>query len=165
MTKPTRGRRRLVVPGLLLLLAASCAKKPPAPSAGFDPKRDPAADLRAAVGQARREGKRILLDVGGEWCGWCKLLDATLAREDSLRELLSKNYVVVKVNYSDENRNEAFLSRFPKIIGYPHLYVLDPDGNLLHSQNTNVLEAGKGYSVGALEGFFRAWAPARGSGA
>ena len=41
---------------------------------------------------------------------------------------------------SDENENKAFLSKYPEIQGYPHLYVLEKDGTLLQSQNTAELE-------------------------
>jgi hypothetical protein len=34
----------------------------------FDPKRDAAADLAYALELARAQGKRVLVDVGGEWC-------------------------------------------------------------------------------------------------
>ena len=42
----------------------------------------------------------------------------------------------LKVNWSKENKNEALLSKWPKIDGYPHLFVLDADGRLVHSQDT-----------------------------
>jgi thiol:disulfide interchange protein len=133
----------------------------PTPAPHFDPSRDPEADLRVAIAQAQRQGKNILLDVGGEWCSWCHLLDATLVKEASLALLFQRHYVVVRVNYSDENENKPFLSRFPKHLGYPHIYVLDRNGRLLHSQHTSLLESGKGYSIKALEEFLRAWAPSR----
>ena len=68
---------------------------------------------------------------------------------------------MVRVNYSEENRNQQFLSHFPKITAYPHLFVLDQDGRLLHTQNTNLLESGKSYNIKAVEEFLRAWAPSR----
>ena len=40
-------------------------------NAQFDPARDPVADLATAKVEAQRGGKRIVLDVGGEWCSWC----------------------------------------------------------------------------------------------
>ena len=39
--------------------------------ADYDEARSPSEDLEAAVERARAEGKRILIQVGGEWCGWC----------------------------------------------------------------------------------------------
>ena len=124
----------------------------------FDPKRDPAKDLDAGVVQARQTHKKILLDVGGEWCIWCHRLDDFIAGEQTLHQYMAEHYVVIKVNFSEENPNKTFLSRFPAIDGYPHLFVLDQDGKLLHSQSTGAFESGKGYSAAAIEEFLRKWA-------
>ena len=128
-------------------------------NAQFDPARDPVADLETAKVEARRGGKRILLDVGGQWCSWCHLLDAFVAGDAEIRSFRDANYVWMKVNYSEDNENAAFLSRFPAITGYPHLFVLDADGQLLHSQFTGELEKGKGYDRGKFFAFLRQWAP------
>ena len=125
----------------------------------FDPKRDPAKDLNAAMVKAKKENKRILLDVGGEWCGWCKLLDQYFIDKKEIGSYLHANYVVVKVNYSPENENKAFLGAFPKIEGYPHFFVLEKDGRFLHSQNTGLLEEGQGYSDEKMMAFLKQWAP------
>lgn len=106
----------------------------------FDPKRDPNLDLQNAVAQAQKENKRIILDVGGEWCGWCKKMEYYLMKNSKLEKLRDKNYVWVRINMSEENENKEFLSKYPEIPGYPHLYVLEKDGTLLHSQNTADLE-------------------------
>lgn len=128
-------------------------------NAQFDPARDPFADLETAKVEAQRGGKRIILDVGGEWCSWCHLLDAFMEGDSQLRRFRDANYVWMKVNYSEDNENVAFLSRFPGITGYPHLFVLDADGRLLHSQFTGELEKGKGYDRARFEAFLRQWAP------
>lgn len=59
---------------------------PTAPSPGFsrgtgevhhfDPRRDAKADIQYALQVAARERKHVLLDVGGNWCTFCKVLDA-----------------------------------------------------------------------------------------
>ena len=128
-------------------------------NAQFDPARDPVADLETAKVEARRGGKRILLDVGGEWCSWCHLLDAFVAGDAEIRSFRDANYVWMKVNYSEDNENAAFLSRFPAITGYPHLFVLEADGQLLHSQFTGELEKGRGYDRGKFFAFLKQWAP------
>ena len=111
----------------------------------FDPARDAARDVATAAEQAKAQGKRVLVDVGGEWCAWCHILDRFVEADTEARALRDANFVVVKVNWSPENKNEALLSRWPAIPGYPHLFVLDADGKLVHSQETDVLEPGKGY--------------------
>jgi thioredoxin-related protein len=129
----------------------------------FDPKRDAAKDIADAFTVARKEGKRILLDVGGEWCIWCHRLDKLFQDNKDLADFLRKHYVVVKVNYSPENHNEKVLSNYPKIKGYPHLFVLDEGGKLLHSQDTGELESGKQHDHDKVMNFLKKWAPQSGS--
>ena len=123
----------------------------------FDPKRDAAQDLAVALQLATAQGKRVLVDVGGEWCSWCHIMDRFFASNDQARALRDANYVWLKVNWSKENKNEALLSKWPKIDGYPHLFVLDADGRLLHSQDTSLLEEGKGYDTAKFTAFLRQW--------
>ncbi|RZA36870.1 MAG: thioredoxin family protein [Lysobacteraceae bacterium] len=128
-------------------------------NAQFDPRRDPASDLEMAKVEAQRGGKRVILDVGGEWCSWCHILDRFVEEDAEIRSFRDANYVWMKVNYSEENENKPFLSQFPAIRGYPHLFVLDADGKLLHSQFTGELEKGKGYDRPKFFAFLKSWAP------
>lgn len=136
-------------------------------NAQFDPARDPVADLATAKVEAQRGGKRIIVDVGGEWCPWCHLMDGFIEGDAEIRSFRDANYVWMKVNYSEENENAAFLSQFPAVKGYPHLFVLDADGTLLHSQFTGELEADKGqkkgYDRGRFFAFMKQWAPPKAS--
>jgi thiol:disulfide interchange protein len=124
----------------------------------FDPKRDPAADLAAALAIAKADGKRVIVDVGGEWCSWCHILDRFFAGNTELDALRRSRYVWLKVNWSRENENRTFLARWPKVAGYPHLFVLDADGKLVHSQDTGVLERGKGYDEAKMRAFLTRYA-------
>lgn len=140
------------------LLALSLAAPAQSLPAKFDPARDAAADVATAAAMAKAQGKRVLVDVGGEWCSWCHILDNFIAGNADVKKLVDDNYVWVKVNWSPQNKNEALLSRWPKFTGYPHLFVLDGNGAVLHSQDTGVLEAGKSYDkdkVLAFLGRFR----------
>lgn len=124
----------------------------------FDPARDAAMDIRNAVAEAGASGKRVLLEVGGEWCVWCRRLDTLFATHPALEEYRDAHYVTVKVNWSRENKNEEVLSRYPKVAGYPHLFVLEKDGTLIQSQNTGELEKGKGHDPEKVMAFLRRWA-------
>ena len=131
----------------------------------FDPGRDAAADLKAAEAEAQAQHKNILMDVGGNWCPWCLLLDRTLVEDGRLHQELEQNYVVLRVNFSRENQNQAFLSGFPKPHGFPAWYVLSPEGKLLKAEDTSELEQthalGAGYNRAALDGFLKGNAPGR----
>jgi len=121
----------------------------------FDPKKNPSKDLKTAVKIASKENKNILLDVGGEWCIWCHRLDEFILGDKEINNYMHSNFVVVKVNWSPENKNEKFLSQYPKVPGYPHLFVLDKKGKLIHSQDTGALEQEKSYSKDKLMAFLQ----------
>jgi len=124
----------------------------------FDPKRDAAKDIAAAVKLAGKQNKRILLDVGGNWCGWCKKLDKFFKTDAEAAAILKKSYIVVKINYSQENENKELLSKYPAIQGYPHLFVLDKKGKLIHSQNTGDLETGDHHDSVKVNTFLKKFA-------
>jgi thiol:disulfide interchange protein len=123
----------------------------------YDPQRDAARDIQEAVAEAARTGRRVLVEVGGEWCIWCHMMDDFFEKNRAVLDLREQNFVMVKVNFSDENKNEPVLSRYPEIQGYPHIFVLDGDGKLLHSQDTAELEEGKGYSLARFTAFLQKW--------
>jgi len=125
--------------------------------AGFDPNSNPFDDLKTAVDSAQKSDKKIILDVGGEWCIWCHRIDAFMHGTVEVKSLIDENYIVVKVNYSKENKNEKFLSNYPAIEGYPHFFVLDKTGKLLHSQNTGELEENDDYSKEKFLTFLNKW--------
>ena len=133
------------------------AEKNSAPK--FEPSRDPFADVKTAVSEAEKLNKRILLDVGGEWCIWCHRIDSFIEQHEEINKFLHENFIVIKVNYSPENKNEKFLAQFPKVAGFPHFFVLEKDGKFLHSQNTGLLEKEKSYDAEKMLNFFKEWAP------
>lgn len=123
----------------------------------FDPSRDALLDLHTAEQQAATQHKNILMDVGGNWCPSCIAFDSALRSDSGLQDLLSRNYILLHVNWSSDNENEPLLSRYPKAHGYPTLYVLSPTGQLLTSQDTGSFEQqvqnGDGYDHPRLAAF------------
>lgn len=146
---------------LISLLFLNCSKPETNSSLPdkYYPERNPSNDLQLAVNMASESGKRILLKVGGEWCIWCHQLDDFIHENKELNEALNQHYVILKINFSPENKNEDFLAQYPKIDGYPHIFVLESDGTLLHSQNTGELEQGKGYDFDKVMSFIETWKP------
>ena len=129
--------------------------------AQYDDTRNPVDDLATTIERARAEKKNILIQVGGDWCGWCKLMSEFTETNERVRENISKNYLIMKVTYDQKQPNAAFLSKYPSIAGYPHLFVLDSDGKLLHSQGTAELEQGRGYNEPVYLEFLDKWKPER----
>lgn len=159
----------LAAAACLLLAISGSAKKSakkasqPAPqelATSYDASRDPAKDLQSAIAMATKANKKILLEVGGDWCLYCNMMDQTFVSHPDLQRVRDQNFVAFKVNYSKENPNETFLSRYPKIADYPHFFVLDSKGALLVSQPTHKFEHGRTYNAGKLEDFLKNSVPA-----
>jgi thioredoxin-related protein len=147
----------LLIFGVTLIYAqqTSSAKA----TAKFDPKANPVLDLKKAVTAAKKENKRIILDVGGEWCIWCHRIDQFIEENTDIYKFMHNNFVVLKINYSEENKNEKFLAPYPKVKGFPHFFVLEKNGKLLYSQDTGLLEKGKSYDNEKMMDFLKKWAP------
>lgn len=137
--------------------AAAESRDLPGYSRHYDPQRDPFADGRDAIEKAAASQRRILIELGGNWCAWCKKLDRFIAEHEIIKKKLYENFIVLKVNVSDENDNHEFLSAFPKTFGYPHFFVAHSDGSVLHSKDTaELLEDGK-YSEQRFLDFIEHW--------
>ena len=149
----------------LCVLTFACGERPAVqisdhiPATKFDPSRDAEQDIDAGVAEAKRSGRRVLLDVGGDWCVWCKKLDQFFEDNQDVAALLHESFVLVKVNFSPENKNQRVLSRYPEIPGFPHFFVLDDSGELLRSQGTAELEEGDHHDRAKVLAFLRRWAP------
>jgi thiol:disulfide interchange protein len=125
----------------------------------FDPNRNAVADIQAAVVEAQRAGKRVIVDVGGDWCAWCHVLDKFFEQNPDIVRLRDKNFITVAVFYSLENKNEKALSPYSKVEGIPHFFVLEKDGSLLHSQAMIKLETGGEPDPEKMKEFLLKWSP------
>ena len=102
----------------------------------YDPERDPFADGRDAIANATATQRRVLIELGGNWCAWCKKLERFINSNKRVKKKLYDHFVVLKVNVSDENQNHEFLATFPKVTGYPHFFITHSDGSVLTSKDT-----------------------------
>ena len=150
---------RTLLLSLLLLLPslAAAASDGPAYSHWYDPARDPVADYAAAAADAEKQDKLVLMILGGDWCSWCHRLDKFISSRPELNERLHEQFVVMKVNFSEDNENEAFIGQLPEFLGYPHFFIASADQEIIGAQNTGLLEEGEGYSLQAIEAFLSQW--------
>lgn len=108
----------------------------------YNPKADARADIDAAVAKAKKDGKHVFIQVGGNWCVWCIAFHNLVDTTPELKSYLNNNYETVLLNYSQENKNEAILATlgYPQRFGFPVFVILDGQGKLLHIQNSAYLE-------------------------
>jgi thioredoxin-related protein len=128
----------------------------------YNTTTDAQQQIKVATAKATKEHKHVLIQVGGNWCIWCKRLHILLDSNQAVHNYLDSNFVLVPLNYSKENKNMAVLERlgYPQRFGFPVLVVLDGKGNRLHTQNSGYLEEGKGHSSEKVLEFLKQWSPA-----
>ena len=126
---------------------------------GYDASRDAAVDIGNALTQAKAAHKRVLVEAGGNWCSWCKIMDRYFEDHAELTALRDKNFVTVRVNVESGGPIPPALKIFPPPAGYPHIYILEETGALVQSQNTGDLESGQSYDLEKFTAFLTAFAP------
>lgn len=104
---------------------------------------DEKADAQAAVAQARalakKQHKRLLIDLGGNWCPDCRVLAAIIELPE-VKRFVDKHFIVVTVDIGRYDKN-GFVAEHYRIAaphGAPAVLAVDPrtdtllnDGHLL----------------------------------
>ena len=118
------------------------------------------ARIAELVKQAKAENKNIILQAGGNWCIWCLRFNNFVQTTPELKDIVDENYLYYHLNYSPENKNEKVFAKYDNPgakFGYPVFIVLDQNGKMIHTQDSAVLEEGKGYSKEKVKEFFLKW--------
>ncbi len=123
----------------------------------YDPNADAAAQISAAIAQAKKDNKHILIVYGGNWCGWCYKLHDCFNQNADIKKLLKYDYELAMV---DIRTNKDLPKRFnAKPDGYPYLTVLDTKGKVLINQSTVPLEEGRAHVPEKVYAFLNKFKP------
>ena len=117
-------------------------------------------DYAAALAQAKREHKNLLLDfTGSDWCGWCIKFKKEVLDSAEFQDYAAKNVVLVELDYphkkvqaDDLKKANAALKKQYDVHGFPTLVVLDKDGKEIGRQ-VGYSEGGPKAFIAKLEGF------------
>ena len=136
----------------------------PARPAIYDRSADGTKQIEDALKTARSENKRVLLQFGANWCGWCHRLHGLFKDNVEIAKTLKENYVVVlidvdQVDGKPHNANVDQRYGKPTRFGLPVLVVLDGDGKQLTTQDTGKLEEGDHHDPKKVLAFLEQWKP------
>ena len=144
---------------LVIIISITISFSATAADSLYHPKADARKEIALAVAKARAQNKQVLIQAGGNWCGWCIEFNRFVTNDTSLHSIIQANYIVYHLNYSQENKNPAIFKEygFPNRFGFPVFLVLNADGNLIHTQNSSYLELGKSYDAPKVKEFLLSW--------
>ena len=94
----------------------------------YDEKADASADLDKALARAKKSGKRVLIKMGGNWCGDCRILQATMDLPE-MKAWVNRNFETISVDVGRMDKNLQIPARYgitTKLEGVPAIFVVDP---------------------------------------
>ncbi|WP_293677163.1 thioredoxin family protein [uncultured Phenylobacterium sp.] len=132
----------LAVAALLAIATGGVAAAAPAPRVSiasyaqlrtplpypYDETADATAALDRALARAKATNRRVLIDMGGNWCGDCRILAATMELPE-LKTFLARHFEIVIVDVGRMDRNLQIPARYgitERLEGVPALLVVDP---------------------------------------
>jgi thioredoxin-related protein len=128
----------------------------------YDESLDGSKQIVDAVATAKKENKRVLLQFGANWCGWCHKLHKLCENDKAIAEELKDNYVVALVDVNKGHNSSVVTKYKGEGLGLPFIVVLDSDGTRLTTKNTGELEEGDHHSPDKVMEFLKKWAPKHG---
>jgi len=161
-----------VAVSLLLVLPATAAPAPrlSLPSLAqlpvvtmkpYDESANADAAVAAAFARARHSGRRVLIDLGGNWCGDCVVL-ANLMALPELKPFLAAHFEMVSVDVGRFNKNLQIPARFgitTRLKGVPAILIVEPDGKtLVDAGHVSALEDARHMTPQGLADWLAQWA-------
>jgi thiol:disulfide interchange protein len=100
----------------------------------YDEGANADAAVAAAFARAQKSHKRVMIDLGGNWCVDCIVL-ANFMKLPEMQRFMAAHYELVAVDVGRFNRNLQIPARYgvsKKLEGVPALLILTPDGKLVN---------------------------------
>lgn len=148
----------ILTSGLPALITAADAPKGGRPNI-YDESLDGSKQIAEAQAIAKKDNKRILLQFGANWCGWCHKLHKLFESDKAISAELKANYVVVLVDVNKDHNKDLLTKYHAQALGLPCIAILDPTGKHLTTKNTAELEEGDHHSPAKVLAFLKEWAP------
>ena len=128
----------------------------------YNPNDNAQQKIDSLLKQAKKEKKNVILQAGGNWCGWCLLFNDFIKTNTKVKKELQSNFLYYHLNFSKENKNEAVFKKYAPNgdkLGYPFFIVLNSSGKVLKVQESGSLEEGKGYNEAKVINFLKSVKP------
>jgi thiol-disulfide isomerase/thioredoxin len=159
----------------LLLATAGAAAAAPAPRVSirslgelatppfpYDEAADADRAVAAAKAQAAGRHKRLLIDLGGNWCPDCRILAGVMALPE-VAAFVQAHYVVVEVDVGRFDRNLQIPARYGlthRLAGAPSVLVVDPaTDRLVNAGHTAALADARDMTPQAIADWLAQWTP------
>jgi thiol-disulfide isomerase/thioredoxin len=159
-----------------MALAATTAMTAPAPKVGiasfaelrtplpypYDEQANADAMVAAAKARAKAEHKLLLIDLGGNWCGDCRILAGPMNLPE-VKAFVDAHYEVVTVDVGRFVKNLGIPAHYgvtTRLEGVPAVLIVDPRGDrLVDAGHISALSDARHMTPQALADWLAQWTP------
>lgn len=130
------------------------------PDRPYDETANADASVASAFARARAEHKRVLVDLGGNWCADCRILSGIMDLPE-MRRFLNAHYVVVFVDVGRFDKNLQVPARFGvkgRLQGVPSVLIADPNGSLVNGEHIFALDDARSMAPQDIADWLAQWA-------
>jgi thiol-disulfide isomerase/thioredoxin len=155
-----------IVPAIAFAAPASAATAPrvsisslkelTVPDAPYDTAANADAQVDAAVARAKKDGKEVFIDLGGNWCAACRIMELP-----EMKTFLKAHYEMVSVDVGRFNKNLQIPARYgitTRLEGVPAFLIATPDGKLLNPGHVSAIQDARHMTPQALADWLAQWA-------
>jgi thiol-disulfide isomerase/thioredoxin len=126
----------------------------------YDEAADAPKAVDAAFARAKKSGKRVLIDLGGNWCGDCVVL-ANIMQLPEMKSFIAAHFEVVAVDVGRFDKNLAVPARFgitKRLEGVPSVIIADADGTQVNAGNVSALADARHMTPQGVADWLAQWA-------
>jgi thiol-disulfide isomerase/thioredoxin len=126
----------------------------------YDEGANADAVVTAAFARAKKSHKRVMLDLGGNWCPDCLAL-ANVMQLPAMKKFMAAHYEVALVDVGRFDKNLQIPARFgltKRLEGVPTILVATPEGMLVNDGHVFALSNAGEMTPQALAAYLAEWA-------
>ena len=152
--------------GVIAIFSNGCASTESSNPQIYNTRADGEQQLVEVLRQARAEHKRVLLDLGANWCSDSQAMFGLLSTNREIQRFISDNYVFEMIDVNQHGlhaRNTRLVERFgnPITNGIPVLLIFDENGRLLNVDPSERLRDSDHAHPTLVLAYLRKWAGQR----
>ena len=125
----------------------------------YDETANPNPEIAAAFERAKKSGKRVLVDFGGNWCPDCRILAGVMALPE-MKSFIAAHYEVATVDVGRFDKNLDVVHRMgvPKLAGVPTVVIADAGGKPINITNSAELANAREMTPQGIANWLARWA-------
>lgn len=131
------------------------------------PHSDPPSDIAKALQECEKDGKRVLLNFGADWCVDCKVLEQ-IFRDSTVAKFLDDHFHVVRIDLgayfeSDKIKNADTAAKYGVGLetGIPALVLLDVHERVVRPRDLVSWRTARSFTVPQVLDYLKQLAAAR----